>query len=792
MTETYQNDVQNWLEKVSTQGSSQKDFMYILNSDKSIRWIWPSSNKTPIFLKFYSATSFKSRIFEMFIKTIFFLRIQGWFLKNKKAQFEKFPIGIDINQEQDWAIFTGTVGPNRKLILTGADSKNMSSFVKIAIGSEARKLIQNETNSLGFLASIFLDSVDIPRITMSGDRHIQITDVSTNKRSSQLTEAHFAALREIASETSIESLYQDTYVFDNVTNNLKELKSHKNSRLPKAMVRKLNWLNKGISNNKTFKFSFAHGDFTPWNCFINGNRLSMYDLEMAEDHMPYGFDAFHFIIQNGILVDRLSWNKISHQILDEITPVLFDGDINATKEYLKLYLLSNISKYLTIYGQQENWHVQIDWLLSTWNDALSWVLENQISARELVLMDIFDFVQNKEYAALKFKGYLPEQISTMSDVDLCLTKPLAKELTTYVQEHSLVNIARTKNLSFMSNAELVLINSELISLDCIWSLKRKNLVMQDIDTLIGSSTSNPYGVKQPSMQNEALYVNLFYTLNLAKVPFKYRSKSFELEMEQIAKSTKANIIQQTLISRLRKRKVNRGFSYLRNTLSYGLDTLKNLFKQRGFIVTFSGVDGAGKSTLIELTKKRIDKQLRKPVVVLRHRPSLLPIISALTMGKTAAEQKAATTLPRQGNNTSTLSSLIRFGYYYADYFFGQFYVYVKYVMRGKVVLYDRYYFDFINDSKRSNITLPSWITTLGYKLIMKPNVNFFLYADADTILARKQELDAKTINVLTEKYLNLFESLNKNEKLKRYHPIKNIQLEETMDTIMEALKMQAA
>jgi len=113
-------------------------------------------------------------------------------------------------------------------------------------------------------------------------------------------------------------------------------------------------------------------------------------------------------------------------------------------------------------------------------------------------------------------------------------------------------------------------------------------------------------------------------------------------------------------------------------------------------------------------------------------------------------------------------------------------------MRGKVVLYDRYYFDFINDSKRSNINLPTWVTTLGYKLVMKPHINFFLYADAETILARKQELDAETITTLTKKYLDLFKKLNKQDKSKAYVPINNIDLNTTVNAIMDKLKVQAA
>ena len=127
------------------------------------------------------------------------------------------------------------------------------------------------------------------------------------------------------------------------------------------------------------------------------------------------------------------------------------------------------------------------------------------------------------------------------------------------------------------------------------------------------------------------------------------------------------------------------------------------------VIGLTGTGGAGKSTVIENIKYKIEKQLRKRVVVLRHRPSLLPILSAYTKGKKAAEQQAASTLPRMGSNSSVLSSLVRFLYYYFDYVIGQFYVYVKYVLRGYVVIYDRYYYDFINDAKRSNIVLPKFI-----------------------------------------------------------------------------------
>ena len=792
MTNTTETSVQFWIDSISIGHTQERAFYYVCNKDQSIRWIWPATNKKPLFLKLYTSSSLKSKLFVTIVRLIFLLKLQHLFAKKAIASFDLFPSENNIDSSREWAMFTGTKGPNRKLIIAGPDFNNTFTYTKIAIGENALPLIQNEKKATEKLARYNLRYTSLPLVMSHSSNHIQLSDVSNGKRSTKLGISHIHSLVEIAQQTKDKNILRNIPSYKVAIDKHRWINANADPRLPQAMLRKMQWLISSIDETSEIETATAHGDFTPWNCFVTEDQLSLYDLEMVMDKMPLGYDAFHFVIQNGILVKRASWKSISQEIIDVVCPAIFGGNEEKTRQYLKLYLLLNTTYYINIYAKQDEWHLQVDWLIQTWNEAISYVLQDTHNSRKLVLMDTYDFMQKRKYAALKFKGYLPEQVSSYSDVDFCASKADAKALILFLKSHSLVHLARIKNLSFMKNIELVLNNSELLSVDCIWQLKRKNLVILDIHQLIESATSNVFGVKQPSSMAEANYVNHFYALNKAKTPMHYRSKSFELQMEKLAKSTNQITIQAALQKMLKKEKMNRGLSFIRNTINYSIDTIKNLLGQKGFIVTFSGVDGAGKSTLIEITKQRIDKQLRKPVVVLRHRPSLLPIMSAWTMGKDAAEQKAANTLPRQGENKSTISSLLRFSYYYADYVLGQFYVYFKYVLRGKVVLYDRYYFDFINDSRRSNINLPTWVTSLGYKLIMKPHVNFFLYADAETILSRKQELDEETIMSLTTKYLDLFEKLNSKDKAKAYVPINNIDLTTTVSTIMARLKLQAA
>ena len=208
------------------------------------------------------------------------------------------------------------------------------------------------------------------------------------------------------------------------------------------------------------------------------------------------------------------------------------------------------------------------------------------------------------------------------------------------------------------------------------------------------------------------------------------------------------------------------------------------------IITFSGVDGAGKTTILTEIKELLENKYNKKVVVIRHRPSILPILSAIKHGKKEAEKKTMEVLPRTGANSSIVSSLIRFTYYLVDYIFGQWVVFFRYSLKGNIIIYDRYYFDFINDGRRTNIKLNENFIKFFYKFVFKPDINIFLYASPKIILSRKQEMDEKSIVELTGKYKTLFESFS-NEKKEKYKCIENIDKEKTLQ-IIENLYMEVS
>lgn len=791
-------------EKAETPQNRHYKFLFISNPDGSIRWLWPAHAKQALFLKFYNESNFRSRCFAALIRLVFKLKLQGLVFK-KKCLF----VRAGENQTQhfnihgQWALFTGTPGPNCKALVYERGHEG-GRFLKIALGTNAKAALEKEQAMVQRLSHSNISSFDLPHLNFLSGKVFEVNDVSgQGKRSTRISLLHLNTLIELNELTGIKQSLNENNNWERLKTSLSILNKSNDIRLPKGMIRKLSSMMNELNETEALEVCLSHGDFTPWNMFVKKDSIGLYDWEMADLFKPLGFDLFHFIIQQGILVERKSWKDIYddiQRVANNTTFAALSKFGNRQRDhYLKLYLIINTAHYLEVYAQQANWHEQVYWLLATWNEALSQFCSSYDTQRELVLIDSFDFLLNKPYAAVKFRNMYPERLSQFSDLDLCTGKTTATQLHQYLRRHVLVSKVSVFKKSYMSMLQVFCHDGTILSFDLINQARRRHLQSLNVNALILHAYTSPYGIRLLNPLDNARYIGMFYILNKARIPAQYRQyeEMLKLSEEKTDGWLYPYYVDETyphhyLRNHVKRLPANRGFAGLLNKCRYLTDTLRAMFLNQGMVVTFSGVDGAGKSTIITNLKHRIEKQLRRRVVVLRHRPSLLPILSAWTKGKASAEQEAATKLPRTGTNKSMLSSLLRFGYYYTDYLLGQFYVYIRYVLRGYVVIYDRYYFDFMNDSKRSNIVLPSFVAKSGFRLLLKPAYNFFLYAPAHVIRERKQELSTETINSLTSSYKSQFEALNRGRRKSRYMSINNLSLTETLDKVFTHISKQAA
>ncbi len=778
---------------------------FINNKNGTLRWIWPSCSKRASFLKFYHQGSLQSKITAQLISLCYMFGL-GRFIISGTARLYINNAGQDILEGfKDWALFTGTIGENRKLV-AWFEANGASYFAKIPLTSKAAKIVENEAAAL---CKNVPSNVLRPEAQAVASVLVQ-SDLYANQcveAPSSISDLPVQLLIDWAKNGLVQSEAQHMHGWDQMKLASDCLGSNTNKFSP-ILLKRLKQLTDSIGGNDVVSLANAHGDFTPWNMKFNSTGLFLIDWELYAENRPALYDVFHFVYQDSILVKRSSFTDIRLEIdryfaSNEWREYLNENEIDV-RLCEKLYLISVVNYYLDVYSRQDVWHMQVDWLLQIWHEAMGyWLSEGEIlQPRQTVLQDITHFLRNQPYAVLKLGDHDLSELPETSDVDLCIHKKDAVNLLAYLRKHVLVNYLHTNAQSFMNQTTIVLNNGSLIHLDCIWSIRRRNIVFLSIAQLLSTSRVNPFGISVPSVVNDVKYVWLFHLLNNALTPERYIS-SFKtdalgsLAIYELANEFKIrprffwepdSAEKSDILKMIKSQSGNKGLSRVANSLKYFFDKMLALKVKKGHVITFSGVDGAGKSTVIDIISKKIEKELRQPVVVLRHRPSILPILSAWKYGKQGAEARSVSRLPRTGTNKAGVSSYLRFGYYYLDYLLGQFYIQIRYVQRGYVVLYDRYYFDFINDSKRSNIVIPESFASSLYRLLIKPEFNYFLYAPAEIILARKQELDTESIETLTKKYLTLFSDLQLADKANTYKAISNIHLDSTLNIIFSNLK----
>jgi len=186
--------------------------------------------------------------------------------------------------------------------------------------------------------------------------------------------------------------------------------------------------------------------------------------------------------------------------------------------------------------------------------------------------------------------------------------------------------------------------------------------------------------------------------------------------------------------------------------------IMHIFTRRGLMISFTGPDGCGKTTVIDLLSERLAVN---PPKLFHFRPSLLP-----NLGEVGAKAKLTKTVdrnfdsPHRAKKKNVLSSLIRLGYYSLDYVIGYWLKVFPLRQRKHIVFFDRYFTDIIVDHERSSIFLAHrFIAPLRY-LLPRCKYNFFFRVAPETILKRKQELTGDAI----ERIYNRMEYLAARDK----------------------------
>ncbi|MFT6147869.1 MAG: thymidylate kinase [Saprospiraceae bacterium] len=420
---------------------------------------------------------------------------------------------------------------------------------------------------------------------------------------------------------------------------------------------------------------------------------------------------------------------------------------------------------------------------------------------------LFDTLTEYDYVLLKFIEHSVFDVAESSDLDILIRQGNLKKILGQLKMFKGISAWKESRKSSMIQLFIYFEDGKFLQVDLLYKFIRTNLIYLDEETIIKGKVKTHEGIFTTCQSHLFEHVILFNFLNFARLSPKYiryfSEKSADEQSDLLDyfnekyKTNIQNIQQLEKFDKLVREKIykktlhlsnNQGITKLKNNIDYLMDKVKSSRQDKGVVISFSGVDGAGKTTIMDNTERLLKEKYKEKIIRLRHRPQVLPILSSYKYGKEEAEKRAAETMPRTGGNKSSIGSLVRFIYYYLDYILGQFVIYFKYTMKGYTILYDRYYFDFIVDFRRSNININPAIPKFLFNFVFKPNINIFLYASPEVILKRKQELPSEEIVILTKNYKALFAELDAKSGKIQYIAIENIVLEETMARIEEAFR----
>ena len=158
------------------------------------------------------------------------------------------------------------------------------------------------------------------------------------------------------------------------------------------------------------------------------------------------------------------------------------------------------------------------------------------------------------------------------------------------------------------------------------------------------------------------------------------------------------------------------------------------------IVSFMGVDGSGKSTLIEVLRKKLKNKFRK-IKYIHLRPYLILLDKSTVQ---ANPHKSKKTWPILLNFFRILYWLIIYRFFF--YLFGN--------NSNQLIIFDRYAHDLMIDSIRYKFNLPINIAKFILDLFPNPNLWIVVNAPIKVLEKRKKELPTKELKRQIRTYLN--------------------------------------
>lgn len=324
-----------------------------LNNTVGQKWLIPLKN-SKTHLSLFQPSSLKGKLvvaafniikhFPFILKKINARSIRLNFL----PQFISFIDDLFHIKQCEIGVFCGSPGKHQKLTLLVANKDSILGYCKLTDNPELLSIFQQEADCLAYLKSKGINN--IPESLFDGELpNLKgvYAFIQTTIRNGKVTSANyinqsvFSFVTRMFDLTKKELDYKDS----NFCKSVNTLKSYINLFDKEEQ----NTLNRAIEKieltlGQSSYYSAYHGDFTPWNSFLQGDKLFVFDFEYFQKYtMPF-MDYFHFFTQSSIYNEYLESDKIFNKyvaIKDTIKQNIPNPDF-----YYTCYLITVMAFYL--------------------------------------------------------------------------------------------------------------------------------------------------------------------------------------------------------------------------------------------------------------------------------------------------------------------------------------------------------------------------------------------------------------------------------------------------------------
>ncbi|MBR1981984.1 MAG: aminoglycoside phosphotransferase family protein [Akkermansia sp.] len=265
----------------------------------------------------------------------------------------------------EWALFGGTPCVHQKATLQFWREGKILGYLKLCNHRKVFRLFEHEQSVLDELNAAGVSG--IPRCLGCGELReglwyfAQSTVKTAGSRVPHEWSAMQAAfLLRLAQQTQKVCAFEDTDFYASMLMLQEHLDWLPDGALPVVQAALDEVL--GSYAGQKVTFCASHGDFTPWNMFVERGELFVFDWEYAGQNYPPGIDYYHFVTQSAIFEQHAD----AAQIWLQMQPHLAEHADNRLK-YMS-YLLDILGRFTL----REQGHAQGDELrcMQIWIELL--------------------------------------------------------------------------------------------------------------------------------------------------------------------------------------------------------------------------------------------------------------------------------------------------------------------------------------------------------------------------------------------------------------------------------------